>query len=94
VRGHARARRISSALALVGGAFVVLASCGPRGPAPTNDAECRAAAGCRQSGQCTFNRSTKKCIVGSNKDCADSVICGTQNRCIQVGETCGKEAGQ
>lgn len=73
----------------------VLASCGPSGallgPEPTNDAECRASAACHQKGQCAFNRSTKKCVVGSNEDCAASDLCGKQNRCKKVGDSCGAE---
>ncbi len=66
-----------------------LATCGPSGPPATNDADCRASAGCREKGQCTFNRNTKKCVVGSNEDCANAVICGTQNKCKKAGDVCG-----
>jgi hypothetical protein len=85
---------VRRALRTLGAAAVFLfglVTCGPGGPAPTSDADCRKHSGCRQNGQCTFNRSTKKCVVGSNQDCADSVICGTQNRCKQVGDSCGTE---
>jgi len=87
-------RRVGVMAALFMGAVSLASACEDLGPPAASDADCRARPACRKVGQCTLNRSTKKCVVGSNQDCADSAICGTQNRCIQVGETCGKEAGQ
>ncbi len=65
-----------------------LSSCGPGGGGEQSTEECAAAKACRSHGRCTFDRRTKKCVVGSDQDCTRAKICHTENRCRKVGDVC------
>ncbi len=80
-----RARLDAAAVAAV----LALASC-EGGSDPASSKDCAAAGACSKSGRCTFDPKTKRCVVGSDADCARSDICHIDQRCRRVGDTCDK----
>jgi hypothetical protein len=65
-------------------------ACGPKDTA-TTQAECEKSKPCKEHGRCTWEMSHGKCIVGSDKDCAESTACKKDLLCKKVGDVCGKE---
>lgn len=69
---------------------VALSACPePERPAESS-AECASRGACTKSGRCTLDPKSKKCVVGSDSDCARADICHVERRCRKVGSACGE----
>lgn len=77
-------RRVG-ALALL---CAALSTCSAGNPTASSDAECKARSTCRTHGRCSLDYQTKKCVVGSDDDCAQSNLCHKENMCRKVDDSC------
>lgn len=88
-----RSALAACALLLAAGAQLGL-GCRPSDPEPESTADCQASRVCEEQGRCTMDYATRKCVVGSNADCAQSKACQKDRLCYKVGDFCSAANGE